>query len=264
MDLLHLTQIIIYPVKGLAGINLQEAFCEQRGLAQDRRWVIVDAKNRFISQREYPQLTHFSIAPSTGGYAIKHANATIELPVSIDKGERCAITIWDDEVAAITAPASINAWFSKQLEINCKLCYMDTAAVRKADPDFAMHGEEVSFADGFPYLIIGEASLELLDSKLADKLSMNRFRPNLVFAGGYPHQEDDFNDLSIGEVHFYGVKPCSRCVVTTIDQEEGTAGKEPLKTLATYRKVGSKIKFGMNVLSKNEGTIRIGDRLEMR
>lgn len=263
MDFLHLSQIIIYPVKGLPGIPLQEAFCEQRGLAQDRRWVIVDAKNRFISQREYPQLTQFSIAPSTSGYAIKHANATIELPVSIDAGERCAITIWDDEVAALIAPTPINTWFSEQLQTKCKLCYMDTAAVRKADPGFAIHDEEVSFADGFPYLIIGEAALELLNSKLDEQLDMNRFRPNLVFAGGYPHQEDDFKAFSIGQVHFYGVKPCSRCVVTTINQEKGTIGKEPLKTLATYRKVGSKIKFGMNVLSKNEGTIRIGDRLEM-
>ena len=126
---------------------------------------------------------------------------------------------------------------------------------RQVDTKYASKGDITSFSDGYPFLIIGQESLNLLNSKLEKPLPINRFRPNLVFNGGQPHDEDRWKQFSINDITFYGVKPCSRCVVTTVDQETGSAGTEPLRTLTTYRKFDHKVNFGMNLLHKGKGKL---------
>ncbi len=140
---------------------------------------------------------------------------------------------------------------------------MPDSTERKVDPKYALQDDITNFSDGYPILIIGQASLDDLNSRLADPLPINRFRPNIVFTGGTPYEEDGMEHFKINDLDFYGVKPSARCVVTTMNQETGIAGKEPLKTLATYRSKNNKVYFGQNVLMKGKGKINVGDPIEI-
>jgi uncharacterized protein len=139
--------------------------------------------------------------------------------------------------------------------------YMPDDAKRLVDTDYAKNNEITSFSDGYPFLIIGQSSLDELNSKLEEPLPIDRFRPNIVFTSGEPHEEDSWKHITINAIDFFGVKTCGRCVVTTIDQQTAVAGKEPLKTLAGYRSVNNKIKFGMNLLHKGEGKVQVGKEI---
>lgn len=132
---------------------------------------------------------------------------------------------------------------------------------RMVDTEYAKNNETTSFSDGYPFLIIGQSSLDELNSKLSEPLPINRFRPNIVFTAGEPHAEDSWQHITINGIEFFGVKTCARCVVTTINQQTAVAGNEPLKTLAAYRTVNNKVKFGMNLLHKGTGTIKVGDTI---
>jgi uncharacterized protein YcbX len=122
----------------------------------------------------------------------------------------------------------------------------------------------VSFADGYPVLVIGQSSLDDLNTRLSEPVSMIRFRPNLVFEGGLPYDEDQWYEFTVGNLTFYGVKPCARCILTTVDPEKGEiAGKEPIRTLSTYRKRNNKIFFGQNLMTNQTGTIKIGDEISV-
>jgi hypothetical protein len=139
---------------------------------------------------------------------------------------------------------------------------MPESSHRKMDPRYAVQGESVSFADGMPYVMIGQASLDELNQRLEVPISMDRFRPNLVFSGGEAYAEDQFKQLQIGEVEFQVVKPCARCVLITVNQQTGEKGKEPLATLATYRTVNNKIYFGQNAVALAPGIVRVGDPIQ--
>jgi uncharacterized protein YcbX len=149
------------------------------------------------------------------------------------------------------------------LTLPCRLVYMPEDAQRKVDPNYA-HGEEItSFSDGFPLLLIGQASLDDLNSRLSQPITMERFRPNIVFTGGIPYQEDEMATFDIAGIRFYGVKPCARCVITTIDILTGEKGKEPLKTLSKYRQRDNKLYFGQNCLHQSGGQIAVGDVIRL-
>jgi uncharacterized protein YcbX len=140
---------------------------------------------------------------------------------------------------------------------------MPDSTIRNAAPAYAPTGSRVSFVDGFPFLMISRESLEALNRRLASPLPMNRFRPNLVIAGGEPHEEDRMTTFSVGELRFQVVKPCDRCVIPNVDQALGEArGPEPLRTLATYRRRHGKVLFGQNVVHRGQGTLRCGSPLD--
>jgi uncharacterized protein len=171
--------------------------------------------------------------------------------------------IWDDPVEAIEVNKDFSLWFSDELQIKCKLVLFPEANRRDVDPEYAKAKEQVSLADGYPFLIIGQASLNDLNHRLTTPVPMNRFRPNFVFTGGLHYEEDGWKNLRIGNNRFVGVKPCGRCVLTTVDQETGTKGTEPLSTLATYRKRGSKINFGQNLLAIDYDELQEGDEIKL-
>ena len=179
--------------------------------------------------------------------------------------------IWDDLTDGTVYQKDINNWFSKHLGKHCQLVKMAKETRRRVDPEYAILPEQdvVGFADGYPFLLIGENSLADLNSKLEKPIPMNRFRPNFVVSGAAPFAEDNWKKVKIGETIFHFVKPCARCVMTTIDQETGTFdGKEPLKTLAKYRLVKkngkSRILFGENLIAETVGkTVKIGDKVEI-
>lgn len=261
------SEITIYPIKSLGGISLQDAIVEERGLQYDRRWVLADENNVFITQRQNEQMALIDVAIEETGLRVTHRLKRIAplqvsfVPQTYDSKQ---ITIWDDVVRGIRVSDEADAWFTEVLDKKCRLYYQPDDSVRLTDPKYSITKEEhTSFADGYPILVIGQASLDELNSKLEEPVSMKRFRPNLVFTGGEAHVEDTWKYFNVGEAKLVGVKPCARCVLTTINPETAEKGKEPLRTLTQYRNVNNKILFGQNLLVVETGKISVGDELIM-
>jgi len=262
---LEVQDIFIYPIKSLGGIRLSEALVEEKGFQHDRRWMLVDEQGLFISQRDHPQLALLSVELCENDLTVfvrTEKTNSINIPLELANGPEILVTIWDDQVLAKVVDPEIGRWFSDYLGIEVNLVVMPESSHRKVDQRYAVHGESVSFADGMPYLLIGQESLNDLNSRLERPVPMDRFRPNIVFSGGSPFLEDSLREIKIGEVEFQIVKPCARCIMTTVDQETGKKGKEPLKTLSGYRTLNSKVYFGQNVVALRTGKVKIGDPIQ--
>ena len=264
----RLSEINIYPVKSLGGISLTSAEVEKRGLKYDRRFLLVDEENMFLTQRVYPAMALLKTSLSDSGIEINDIrnNEKIIIPFKPEAADLDAaeVTIWNDTVRALHVSGDFDKWFSDALKTKCRLVYMPDDSKRLVDKEYAKDNEIVSFSDGFPFLIIGQESLNYLNSKLlTEKLPMNRFRPNFVFTGGLPHDEDIWNKFMIGSITFRAVKPCARCIITTVNQLTAEKGKEPLRTMAEYRTIDNKVLFGQNLLQEAEGTVSVGDELKI-
>ena len=262
--MLKLSEIYIYPIKSLGGIHLDVANITTRGLENDRRFMLVDENGRFLSQREHPQLAIFQTKIEDNFLKITHKKTGQNLTINLSPPSQSpllSVTIWDDETSAIEISSEASFWFTQALGIPTRLVYMPEESHRKTDAQYALTGEEItSFSDGYPILIIGQSSLDDLNNRLENPVNINRFRPNFVFTHGEPFEEDAWHEFTVGNIRFFGVKPCARCIMTTIDQETGEKkSKEPLLTLNKYRKAGNKILFGQNVLVSQLGTVSIGD-----
>ena len=260
-----ITEITIYPIKSLGGISLQTAQVEDRGLRYDRRWVLADGDNMFRTQRENEQMALIDVAIENDGLKVSHrrkAIAPLKVPFEPQTEDNRMITIWDDIVRGVRVNDEADAWFTEVLEKETHLFYQPDDSIRLTDPKYSItHEEHTSFSDAYPILIIGQSSLDFLNGKLNEKMEMKRFRPNLVFSGGEAHDEDSFRYFQVGGAKLVGVKLCARCVLTTINPETAEKGKEPLKTLAQYRRNGNKILFGQNLLVVEKGQINIGDEI---
>lgn len=264
---MQISEINIYPVKSLKGISLKEAVVEDRGLQLDRLWMLVDDANRFMTQREFPAMARIEVGANNLRLTASIDGRMLKIPVVPDTGKFANVTVWNSSVSAIVYDNDVNQWFSEILQSDCRLVLMTEASERKVNPDYAVrrYRDTVSFADGYPFMLIGENSLADLNSRLAAPLPMNRFRPNMVVSGSGAYAEDTWKKIRIGKTIFHIVKPCGRCVITTIDQARGEKdGKEPLKTLATYRNQNGAVMFGQNLIAENPGeVIKIGDRVEI-
>ena len=265
-----ISEIWIYPIKSLGGISLQEAVAERRGFKYDRRWMLVDETGRFVTQREIPKMALLGTAiepPFLSVFLKSNPSEKVNIPLDIEPAEfqKLQVQVWGDKCAARVLPDEINQWFSNHLGQNLRLVFMPDTTRRRADGRYGPPGHHVSFADGFPYLIIGQASLDELNGRLAQPLPMNRFRPNFVFTGGEAFEEDKWEVFTINNQPFQGVKPCDRCIITTTDQDTAVRAAEPLKTLATFRKFGNRILFGQNVLwlGKEESVVHVGDVISL-
>jgi uncharacterized protein len=261
-----LSEINIYPVKSLGGISLSEAEVTDRGLKYDRRWMIVDRNEKFLTQRTNPELALLKTKISHNKLILSHKTEEISplvIPINSKITETTIVNIWNDLVTALLVGKYADEWLSDVLGIKCKMVFMPEETERFVDSSYASQNEIVSFADAFPFLIIGQSSLDDLNSRLEVKLPMNRFRPNLVFSDGKPFDEDNWKKFKIGQVTFEAVKPCSRCVTTTVDQENAEKTEEPLKTLSSYRMINNKASFGMNLVHDGTGILRTGDEIEV-
>lgn len=266
LDSLTIQDLYIYPIKSLAGIRVSAAKVEERGFELDRRWMLIDETGKFMSQRTLPQMALLKVEIEAESLKVYHASSTsnsIQIPFETNGEEISAVTVWDDAMPATLVDSKIDEWFTKALGVNVRLVKMPRSTHRKVDPKYAVNGESVSFADGMPYLLIGQKSLEDLNSKLDEGVPMNRFRPNIVVTGGEAFDEDSWGKIQIGEVDFQVVKPCARCVMVTVDQTTGHKAAEPLKTLAKFRKEGNKILFGQNMVALSIGLIKVGDEIKM-
>lgn len=258
--------IYIYPVKSLAGIPRSEAIALERGFEFDRRWMLVDENREFITQRTHHSLALLGteIREDTLFIYKKHfPEQRVSIPLQADRGKTIRVSIWEDSLMVTRYKSEAENWLSDFLGKKCKLVFMKESAERPVDPRYALNDEQVSFADAFPYLLITQASLDDLNNRLFEKLGMNRFRPNIVVGGANAYDEDTWAEIRIGEAHFKVAKPCVRCVLTTINQETGNIGKEPLQTLASYRVSNNKILFGQNLIALNEGRISSQDKVEV-
>jgi MOSC domain-containing protein len=254
--------ITVYPIKSARGIPAESWDLDEFGLQFDRRWMVVDQDGEFISQRDCPRLA--LVVPSVlDGVLRIEAPGMPALEVSLAPlpAVTTRVTIWDSTCAATWLGEAPARWFSDFLGCAASLVHMPAATMRPANPVYAPAGTRVSFVDGYPLLLISEESLTDLNRRLELPLPMNRFRPNLVVAGGEPYEEDTWTSIRIGEAAMQVVKPCDRCVITTTDQATAERGKEPLRTLATYRNVDGKVLFGQNLVHQQPGRLRVGERL---
>jgi uncharacterized protein YcbX len=259
---IRISGLFVYPVKSCRGIALEQSDVAATGLVDDRLWLVVDRHGVFMTQRDWPALTRV-VATVLAGRLRLTADGMPPLEVAQPDAAslRRTVTIWRDRCEAVTAGPRAAAWFSELLGTPCQLVRMPDSTHRQVDPAWAHEGDLVSFADGFPVLLISTASLSELNRRLDRPLPMDRFRPNVVVEGCVPHAEDGWRRISAGGVSFRVVKPCARCVITTIDQITGERGREPMRTLAGYRRFGNEVLFGQNLIPDGSGSIRVGDEV---
>ncbi|MCF6359968.1 MAG: MOSC domain-containing protein [Cyclobacteriaceae bacterium] len=258
---MKIVSIHIYPIKSLGGISLQSSKVFGKGLAYDRRWVLIDGEGLFQSQRTLPNMALFSVLLNKESLTVNASDGSeINIPFT-PVGERRKVIIWDDEVEGREVSAHTSSWFSKHLGKEVYLVSMNEETNRLIDVRYASNSETVSFADGYPLLLANTASMVNLNDRLEEAVKMNRFRPNIVVEGQQPFEEDNWGQLSIGAAQIEVVKRCARCVVVDIDPQTASKGKEVLQTLSGYRKTGSKVFFGVNALVHKNGIIKIGDQV---
>ena len=220
--------------------------------------MLVDDHLSFITQREFPLMSLLKVEIGNGFLTISDKKVNnpdlIVLFDEFDNGQY-DVTIWN---AVYT-----DQWFSDILKINCRLMYMPDESMRPVDTTsgYAPEGKFTSFADAYPFLMLSEESLNDLNTRLETPVSINRFRPNLVFTEATPYFEDELEDFTINEVKFTGLENCARCSIISINQDNATISKEPLKTLSTFRRSGNNVCFGRYVVHAGEGKISVGDKI---
>ena len=261
-----LTGLHLYPIKSCAALSPPQAMVEARGLAGDRRWMIVDGQNRFVTGREHPRLVLIRAEPVLQGLLLR-APGMSELLVKWPQpsAKRASVVVWDSQVDAVLASSEAHRWLSQFMRHEVKLVHMDAQAWRRVNPKYSQPGDQVSFADAYPLLLISQASLDALNARLHRPVSMLRFRPNLVIAGVPEYAEDGWRRIRIGGVEFEFIKPCVRCGFVNVGPESGVVdpGGEPLRTLATYRRAEKGVTFGQNLIARGNGRLRIGDKVEV-
>ncbi len=288
---MQISEVNIYPIKSLKGISLDSSRVEKRGLQFDRRWMLTDRNGMFFTQREVPKMAAIAVRVDGGQLIVEsEAAGTLNIPFEPDRGSRQKVVVWQSNVAGEVYDGEVSEWFSDVLGRSCQLVLMPEKSHRNVSEKFDRGDDIVSFADGYPLLLIGEGSLANVNERLHDiyrdeeygqklPLPMNRFRPNLVVQGSDPFEEDNWSKIRVGEAIFWVVKPCARCVMTTVDQARGEFdGKEPLKTIASFRmakyvfpdayeslgQTANAVLFGENLIPENPGTtVRVGDQIEV-
>lgn len=288
--MMQVSGVNIYPVKSLTGVALQEVIVTKRGFQHDRRWMLTDRENMFFTQRQFPKMATITVEVTGNGLRVTSKDGDIlNIPFRPESGERRQVTIWQSVCEAEVYDDQVNEWFGRVLDIDCQLVHMPDTTERHVSERFDSGNDIVSFADGYPVMLLGEKSLEELNRRIAESgsadkevrvpLPMNRFRPNIVVSGSDAFAEDGWQRIRIGEVVFRVVKPCARCSITTVDQVQGKfTGKEPLRTFAKFRAArdvypetfesfgipAPDVLFGQNLIPESSGgMISIGDSVEV-
>ena len=255
-----LSGLHVYPIKSCGGITVEEWEVDERGLRHDRRWMLVDETGCFLSQRELPRMALIKVRLASDGLIVDAPGmSSLNVPFRPPNGRLLLASVWDDLVECLTVSDAADRWFSRFLGVGCRLVYLPEESVRPVDPAYGGPGDRVGLADGFPFLLISEASLAYLNSRLEQPVPMNRFRPNLVVGGCEPFAEDGWSLVRIGQITFRVVKPCARCSIPMVDQGSAVRGKEPLRTLAGYRSSGGEVLFGQNLAHDGTGALNVGD-----
>lgn len=261
---LRLSELYVYPVKSAAGIRLDAGDVVDTGLRFDRRWMIVDDEDTFVSQRSEARLA--LLRPHLEDDALRLTAPGMEdlrTPLHARASTRRRVRVWNDVVPAVDAGAEARTWLRRFLGRELRLVAFGDDAHRPVNPERARPDDAVAFADGYPFLLTTVASLAELNRRLEHPLSMQRFRPNLVVDGAEPFAEDGWTRLRIGDATFRVVKPCARCAITGVDPRSARRGPEPLRTLATFRRRDGKVLFGQNAIHDGPARLRRGDPVEV-
>ena len=263
MTEVRLSGISIYPVKSCGGIALASTRLDAFGPEGDRRWMLVDGAGQFVTQRNLARLALLETALEADQLVLSLEDRRLPVPVPAPEAPRRRVTVWGDTLEALDAGDAAADWLFETLGLPCRLVYMPDDARRQVEPLYARRGETVSFADGFPLLLISQASLDDLNARLDRPVPMNRFRPNLVVTGCEAFDEDRWQRLRIGSLEFDVAKPCSRCVMPSIDQATGQRDPQINRVLARYRRREGQVYFGQNLLYPEAGTVSVGDSVEV-
>ncbi len=262
-DQIRVTHLFVYPIKSLRGISLKTVVVTPFGLLHDRRFMLTRSDGTFITQRFYPELAVFDVEMNDDQIVVTHPDgSSIQIPVTGGAAVNIRATIWDDVVDARVGFPEADSFFSDHMREPLRLVWMPETTHRQTDLAYSEEGDRVSFADGYPILLVGQPSMDDLNTRLEIPLPINRFRPNIVVEGCDPWSEDSWTRVQVPGAALRLVKKCYRCVVTTTDQRSGERSKEPLATLATFRKEGNKVWFGMNCIL--DCVAEEGDTLEIR
>ncbi|MEZ4423632.1 MAG: MOSC domain-containing protein [Gemmatimonadota bacterium] len=263
---MHVSALYLHPLKSGRRVALDRAALTERGFAGDRTWMVVRPDGAFLTGREHPRLTQVAARVEGEDLELSTPGGTVlHVPPPSADAEAVPVRIWGDDVRARAAGGEADRWLSDTLGFPCRLVRLDPEAPRTVDPTYARPSDTVGFADGFPVLVTTTASLEALNARLPEPLAMTRFRPNLVVDGATAFAEDGWRHIRVGETELALVKPCARCVLTTVDPETGEVHPdgEPLRTLATFRRSDRGVLFGQNAIPRRLGTVRVGDPVEV-
>jgi hypothetical protein len=259
---LRLSEIYCYPIKSARGHCLESAVMDDFGLRGDRRWMLIDQDGQFLSQRRVPQMALLNVESTPDGLRLAMDGEAIEVATPGSDAERVSATVWEHSLLAPLAAGEANRWLSDRFAQPLRLVYCPPDSRRPVDPDYAPPGQRVAFADGFPLLIVSQASLDDLNARLPNPVPMDRFRPNLVVSGADAYAEDNWAEMRIGEVRLSLVKPCSRCAVPGIDQQRAQRDPNINRVLAQYRRRDGAIYFGMNALAPVNAQFAVGQDVE--
>ncbi len=259
-----LSQIHVYPVKSLAGIQVSEWPVDKNGLRYDRKWMLIDRENQFLSQRKLPKMALIKTRIS-GEQLILSAPGLEDfaVPLNPEAGDDVEVGIWKDQCLAKIVSPHADAWLTGFLNMDCRLVYHPDNRQRQVDQRYANSSDQTAFSDGFPFLVVSENSLNALNQAMGFEVSMIRFRPNLVVQGCDSFAEDSWRLININGIEFRLPKPCSRCSVPAIDPATAISSKEPLTTLSRLRKWENQIYFGQNALHDNCGTLVVGAKIDI-
>ena len=261
--MLRLSALYRYPLKSGKGEILQQASLDRLGLEGDRRWMLVDeASGRFLSQRVVGQMSQLSaLWNAQGGLTLgAPGRSPIDIALPGSDAELRGVTIFRDSLRVPDAGDEAGAWVSEFIGKPTRLVQIPLERARITQAGYGKDDDRVAFADGFPLLLIGQASLEDLSQKVGQELEMLRFRPNLVIEGTHAYAEDSWKRIRIGDVEFRVVKPCSRCILTTVDPQTGLRSddREPLANLQKYRAQEEGAMFGQNLVNDGNGQLEVG------
>lgn len=261
--MIKLSEIAIYPLKSTAQLSLSEAQTGPFGFDMDRRWMLIDKAGMMLTQRKHPRMCLIQAQPAAKQLQFNAPDMPqLMLPRQTSAGLVKA-TVWDDTCNAYDCGEPAAEWFSAFLNTPVRLVEFPENEVRQVDLEYANKGDITAFSDGFPYLLISQASLDDLNQRLPTAVEMKRFRPNLVVQGNSAFEEDSWKKIRIGEVIFRLVKPCSRCSIPSIDPQTAERSAEVVRTLAEYRMQGNKILFGQNLIAENSGKLQTGMTVEI-
>lgn len=271
------SQLCIYPIKSCQGIQLKTAKVTAKGLLWDREMMVVSQRGKFLTQRQFPQLAKVKVELVDNTITLSLGDGILE-PLTFTptfQGREIAVEIWGDRTTAIDQGDCVARWFHKVLELDstkqCRL--VRQSPLHERVKKNLGQPNTVSFADGYPCLLTTTASLKELNRRIVDiyadsskTIGMDRFRSNIVVETELPFDEDNWKTVQIGEIKFTIAKPCSRCIITTINQKTSDRNslKEPLRTLGTFRHFSEQgVMFGENMIPQHSGIISIGDRLQV-
>ncbi|SDU98742.1 MOSC domain-containing protein [Pseudomonas mucidolens] len=261
--MLRLSALYRYPLKSGRGETLQHIGLDKLGLNGDRRWMLVDeASGRFLSQRAVARMSQLSaLCNADGGLTLSATDIpAMDVPLPGVEAQLRGVTLWRDTFRVPDAGDAAAAWVSDFIGKPTRLVHLPLERARATAAGYGKDDDQVAFADGFPLLLIGQASLDDVSQRIGRPMEMLRFRPNLVVEGGEAFAEDSWKRVRIGDVEFRVVKPCSRCILTTLDPRTGARSedREPLTTLKTYRERDGDILFGQNLVNEGAGHLEVG------